>query len=124
MIRIYLDDYYIDAGESKSSVSIESDELNIKSISYHHDANSYNVMCIVDGDDAEKLSAFMLPPCELSTLISELPKSEIISVTNELSSRGIKTSGSTTAGELIDNICKFFNTDFKSLGAITKRDFS
>ena len=66
----------------------------------------------------------MMPPHSLDTLISDMPVIEIINVTEELTARNINTSGSVTAGDLINNICKFFNADFKSLGGIIERDFS
>ena len=123
-IRIYLDESYISGNENKTSILVESDLLILNSISYHYDNNSNNVLVIVEGQDAEKLTAFMFPPCSLDTLISDMPIIEVINVTEELTSRGINTSGSVTAGDLINNICKFFNADFKSLGDIMNRDFS
>lgn len=124
MLRIYLDNSYIEGNENKTSILVESESLNLNSISYHYDANSNNVLSIVEGDDAEKLTAFMMPPHSLDTLIADMPVIEIISVTEELTARNINTSGSITAGDLINNICKFFNANFKSLGSIIKRDFS
>tara|TARA_R110000787_G_scaffold265685_2_gene371742 strand:- start:1307 stop:1684 length:378 start_codon:yes stop_codon:yes gene_type:complete len=123
-IRIYLDVSYIEDNENKTSILVESDLLNLKSISYHYDNNSNNVLVIVEGQDAEKLKTFMFPPCSLDTLISDMPIIEVTNVTEELSSRGIDTSGSVTAGDLINNICRFFNADFKSLGNIISRDFT
>tara|TARA_R110000772_G_scaffold248137_1_gene362138 strand:- start:1921 stop:2298 length:378 start_codon:yes stop_codon:yes gene_type:complete len=123
-IRIYLDVSYIEGNENKTSISVESDLLSLESISYHYDNNSNNVLAIVDGQDAEKLTAFMLPPHSLNTLIADMADSEIANVTEELTARSINTSGSVTAGDLINNICKFFNADFKSLGGIIERDFS
>ncbi|HHZ68710.1 MAG TPA: hypothetical protein EYN67_19000 [Flavobacteriales bacterium] len=124
MLRIYLDNSYIEDNENKTSILVESESLNLNSISYHYDTNSNNVLAIVEGDDAEKLTAFMMPPHSLGTLISDMPVIEIITVTEELTKRNISTSGSVTAGDLINNICKFFNADFKSLGSIIERDFS
>jgi len=124
MLRIYLDNSYIEDNENKTSILVESESLNLNSISYHYDSNSNNVLAIVEGDGAEKLTAFMMPPHSLDTLISDMPVIEIISVTEELTKRSINTSGSMTAGDLINDICKFFNADFKSLGAIMKKDFS
>lgn len=124
MLRIYLDNSYIEDNENKTSILVESESLNLNSISYHYDTNSNNVLAIVEGDDAEKLTAFMMPPHSLDTLIVDMPVIEIITVTEELTARNINTSGSITAGDLIDNICKFFNADFKSLGSIIERDFS
>ena len=124
MIRIYLDNAYLDDNEYKTSILAESQSLNIKQVSYHYDSNSSNVLAIAEGDDAENLSAFMLTPYPLSALISSLPDSEVENITNELNARGINTSGSVTAGDLINNICKSFNVDFKSLGLILERDFS
>jgi len=123
MRRIYLDNSYIEDNENKTSILVESESLNLI-ISYHYDTNSNNVLAIVEGDDAEKLTAFMMPPHSLDTLISDMPVIEIINVTEELTARNINTSGSVTAGDLINNICKFFNADFKSLGGIIERDFS
>ncbi|HHZ70004.1 MAG TPA: hypothetical protein EYN67_05345 [Flavobacteriales bacterium] len=123
MLRIYLDNSYIEDNENKTSILVESESLNLI-ISYHYDTNSNNVLAIVEGDDAEKLTAFMMPPHSLDTLISDMPVIEIINVTEELTARNINTSGSVTAGDLINNICKFFNADFKSLGGIIERDFS
>ena len=123
MLRIYLDNSYIEDNENKTSILVESESLNLI-ISYHYDTNSNNVLAIVEGDDAEKLTAFMMPPHSLGTLISDMPVIEIINVTEELTARNINTSGSVTAGDLINNICKFFNADFKSLGGIIERDFS
>ena len=124
MLRIYLDNSYIEDNENKTSILVESESLNLNSISYHYDTNSNNVLAIVEGGDAEKLTAFMMPPHSLGTLISDMPVIEIITVTEELTKRNISTSGSVTAGDLINNICKFFNADFKSLGSIIERDFS
>ena len=124
MLRIYLDNSYIEDNENKTSILVESESLNLNSISYHYDTNSNNVLAIVEGDDAEKLTAFMMPPHSLGTLLSDMPVIEIITVTEELTKRNISTSGSVTAGDLINNICKFFNADFKSLGSIIERDFS
>jgi hypothetical protein len=124
MIRIYLDKSYTENNENKTSVFVESESLDLKSISYHYDSNSNNVLAIVEGIDTERLTAFMLPPYPLETLISKMPGIEVVSVTKELTERGINTSGSVTAGDLINNICKIFNTDFKSLGDIMNKDFS
>lgn len=124
MIRIYLDKSYTENNENKTSVFVESELLDLKSISYHYDSNSNNVLAIVEGLDAEKLTAFMLPPYPLETLISNMPAIEIINVTEELTARDINTSGSVTAGDLINNICEFFNAEFKGLGNIMNRDFS
>ena len=123
-IRIYLDVSYIEDNENKTSILVESDLLDLKSISYHYDSNSNNVLVIVEGREAEKLKAFMFPPYPLNTLISGMPAIEVTNVTEELSSRGIDTSGSVTTGDLINNICRFFNADFKSLGNIINRDFT
>jgi hypothetical protein len=123
MIRIYLDNAYLEDSEYKTSILVESQNLNVK-VSYHHDNNGTNVLAIVEGSDAEKLTAFMLPPYSLNTLISSLSESEITKVTSELNARNINTSGSVTTGDLINNICYFFNVDFKTLGSITNRDFS
>ena len=109
MIRVYLDNSYIEGNENKTSILVESEGLSLNSISYH---------------DAEKLTAFMMPPHSLDTLIADMPVIEVITVTEELTARNISTSGSIVAGDLINNICKFFNTDFKSLGSIIERDFS
>jgi len=124
MIRVYLDNSYIEGNENKTSILVESEGLSLNSISYHYDTNSNNVLAIVEGDDAEKLTAFMMPPHSLDTLIADMPVIEVITVTEELTARNISTSGSIVAGDLINNICKFFNTDFKSLGSIIERDFS
>lgn len=124
MIRIYLDESYIENNENKTSILVESEYLSINSISYHYDNNSNNVLTIIEGPDADKLTAFMMPPYSLDSLIESMPVTEIIRVTEELTDRGIDTSGSVTAGDLINNICKFFNADFKSLGDIMNKDFT
>ena len=124
MIRVYLDTSYIEDKATKSSISIESDYLNLTAISYHYDTKSNNMLAIIEGDDAEKLTAFMMPPNELSKPIAELPTQDIISVITELNNRGIITEGSITCGDLINNICEFFNADFNSLGEIMLKDFS
>ena len=124
MIRIYLDESYIENNENKTSILVESEYLSINSISYHYDNNSNNVLTIIEGPDADKLAAFMMPPYSLDSLIESMPVTEIIRVTEELTERGIDTSGSVTAGDLINNICKFFNADFKSLGDIMNKDFT
>jgi len=123
MIRVYLDYSHIDNNKVITAISTEADELDISAVSLHYD-NNKNVMGIVEGNQADKLTMFMLPPYSLDTPISELPESEIIEVTTELTARGINTTGSVTCGDLLDNICKFFNADFKSLGSIMEKDFS
>lgn len=124
MIRVYLDYSYTESNKNKTSILVESESLNLKSVSYHYDSNSKNVMAIVEGVDADKLTAFMIPPHPLGKAISDMHIGEISRVTDELNSRNINTSGSITCGDLLDNICKTFNTDFKTLGDIINRDFS
>lgn len=124
MIRVYLDTFYIEDKKTKSSISIESEKLNLNAVSYHYDTNSNNILAIVEGQDAEKLTAFMMPPNDLNKSISELPPEDITNVINELNNRGIVTEGSITCGDLINNICNFFNANFNSLGEIMSKDFS
>tara|TARA_R110000772_G_C13283394_1_gene437358 strand:- start:1716 stop:2090 length:375 start_codon:yes stop_codon:yes gene_type:complete len=124
MIRIYLDNSYLDGNELKTSVLLESEMLNISSISYHYDSDSSNVLSIAEGVDADRLTAFMMPPYPMNTLISDIPQEDVSKVIQELQDRNIITSGSVTVMDLVNNICKAFNVDFNGLGKIMNREFS
>ncbi len=126
MIRVYLTDSYVEDNKNKNLVGVESELLNLKSCAYHHDNDNgtNNVMVIVVGDDAEKLTDFMFPPCSLDTLIVDMPAEDITRTINELNKRGIVTEGSITARDLLENICKFFDANYVSLGAILEKDFN
>ncbi len=126
MIRVYLTDSYIEDNENKNLVLVESELLSLKSCSYQRDKDNEtnNVLAIIDGIDAEKLTDFMFPPCSLDTLIVDMPAEDITRTINELNNRGIITEGSITARDLLENICKFFDADFISLGAVLEKDFS
>lgn len=131
MNRVYLDYSTIKNNQVVTEISLEIEALeesvtplDIKTISYIYDTESSNVMEIVQGVDADKLGAYMFPPNDLSTLINDLSIEERISVITELNGRGIITDGSITCGDLLNNICLFFNADFESLGSIMNEDFS
>ncbi len=126
MIRVYLTTSYLEDNENKTLVAVESEFLTLKSCSYStdNDNGTNNVLVIVDGPDAEKLSDFMFPACSLDTLIEDMSAEDITRTINELNSRGIITEGSVTARDLLENICKFFDANYVSLGAILDRDFS
>lgn len=126
MIRVYLDNSYIEGNQVLTALSVEVEALalDIKTMSYIYDTSSNNVMVIVEGVDADKLNTYMFPPNNLNTLIINLPEDDRDGVINELGGRGIVTEGSETCGDLLNNICKFFNADFKSLGSIMEKDFS
>lgn len=100
------------------------DNLDVVSSSFYYDENSDNVLFIVEGNQANIVSGYMLPPNLLSTEISTLPQETILEVTTELQNRNIITTGSVTVEDLLNNILKTFNSAHKTLGEITKRDFS
>ncbi len=126
MIRVYLTDSYIEDNQVKTLVGVESETIITQSISYHYDNDNgtNNVLAIVDGDNAEQFTSFMMPPHDLDDLIADMPEDEITLVITELTNRGIQTSGSLTAGDLLENICKYFNESYVSLGAVLEKDFS
>lgn len=123
MIRFYLCDSFVKNNEITCSIMQESDSLNLTSIAYHYDTNQNNILAIVSGVDADKLSAFMLPNYPPTTLISSMKLYDVNSVTSELLRRKIDTARSVSALGLVDNICKHFNKDFKGLGNIMSGDF-
>lgn len=120
MIRVYL----ITPDEIPVFLS-DADTLNIKSVSLVHDDAAVNVIAIVEGQEAEKLTGFyMLPGYVLSREVETIPNNEIEKISQDLNDRGIVTSGSITVGDLLDNMCLALNSDFKGLGDITTRDFN
>jgi len=119
MIRVYLT-----VKPRVDEVINEIDVLDVMSSSFHYDDQSENIMIIIEGNQADSLSEYMLPPYLLTTEISTLSTEVVTGVVTELQNRSIITSGSITVNDLLDNILKTFNSAHKTLGGITKRDFS
>lgn len=124
MIRVYLTTQFIKDNKYTTQVGEEASALNIDPITNYVDKNSNNVMAICEGANADQLSDFMLPPHSTDTLISSLPEQEVIDVISELTNRGIDTNGSITCGDLLENICLFFDADFTGIGSLLEKDFS
>lgn len=123
-IRVNVIRVYLTTQQNVDDIINDLDSKNIDSTSFLYSENSDNVMIIVEGSQANTLNEYMLHPMLLSDRIADLPPAIISSVTSELQNRGIITSGSVTAGDLLNNILKTFNPNHKGLGAMANKDFS